>query len=520
MNYQKASFIIILVFSLFIFWLWRLSSPYPAILNWDIFEHQTVINGIRAGQWALLPSGLTDTFRIDGYTTVFHTMIAAVQQIFKQDIVDFWRTAEFFHFLFIVTLSYATAVIFLRSTIAGILGVIIGATIFESQVAYTGFFLIPQTSSAILGVSAILLAIHPATRYRWISITSLIYLSLLTHFVVGVYALFLLLLTLLVNKQNELGIRRFSYALPVLLLFIGWIIAKFPGIYSLNYGEAFAFTHSLGQKFSYFRSWYGASIILIPIGLFLSLRGTKIERILGLLTVVSVAILLTPLPYVLKFAVIGRFFINTTIVVSLLHTVRILHKTAAKIAAVGVISITFIVIFVNNIQSWKTPLTRNGVASELSNEELSAAQFLNQTFQTHRHVMLLSDPATQYVLEALSTINSQGGAYADSKTRSAAAGLITIQNSSDLIILGKSITDNLDPAPPNRLIIILSGRYFRWMENPDYHQSVAFNIWRPEGLTLEDLTRITAFETRTGLVPIFVNADLVIYDLPLTGGTI
>src|SRR5450759_2105555 len=75
--------------------LWRWNSPYPSPLNWDIWEHQTVVNAIRSGSFALLPSQLSDTFRFNGYTTLFHVITAGIQNVLHvQNIPGFWWIAE------------------------------------------------------------------------------------------------------------------------------------------------------------------------------------------------------------------------------------------------------------------------------------------------------------------------------------------------------------------------------------------------------------------------------------------
>ena len=51
--------------------IWRMYSPYPSPLNWDIWEHQTAIHAILNGNISLLPSQLSDTFGFNGYTTLF-----------------------------------------------------------------------------------------------------------------------------------------------------------------------------------------------------------------------------------------------------------------------------------------------------------------------------------------------------------------------------------------------------------------------------------------------------------------
>lgn len=472
-----------------------MDSPVPSVLNWDIFEHQTVINAILRGRWAPLPSYLTDTFRFDGYTTLFHTILAGAQSLIPVDPMTFWWGAESIHFLATILVSAAVAGMFLNQPFAGLIGGILGATVFESQIAYTSLFLLPQTVSATLGALAIALLNGENTKTAAkIGATLLLAASILFHFVVGGFVLALAVISHLAKHTSRHQALRFTLALTLLAPTASYMLATSIPLGAINYGEASVFTHDIGQKIAYYYQWYGPFLVFIPIGIGMALSSHNHKhRMAGLLASVSLATIMAPFPYALKFATIGRFFLNTALSLALLRIILSLRTQWAKVITISIITVSLTYVFTQNITSWKAPLLRDGKASELSHRELDAAKYLQKTTSIYSDsVMLLSDPATQYILEATSGINTQGGAYATNETRDRAAGAIRGHRKSNTLV-------------------VFSGRYFRWLEQPKNRYSLAFNIWRPEGLTLNDYIKIYDFEKQTGLTPIYQNGDLFIY---------
>lgn len=469
----------------------------PSVLNWDIFEHQTVINQIRAGQWAILPSSLTDTFRFDGYTTLFHTILAGAQSVLPIDPLTFWWDAELIHFLITVLASTYITRVFLNQPLAGLIGGLLGATIFESQVAYTNLFLLPQTISATLGVLGITLLIGSGNKiWRKIIAALLILSSTLFHFIIGGFVLALAIISQLIKNTNRYQLAQLTIALVLLIPTAAYMLATTTQLGAINYGEAEVFTHTLAQKLQYALQWYGPFLTLIPLGVVMAIWSQSHRtRMLGLVAALSLATIVAPFPYVLKFATVGRFFLNIALTIVLLWIIRSMHARWTKIVAIGVIAVSLTFVFIQNIRLWKAPLLRDGQASEISKAEYDASRYLQKTISIYSdRVMLLSDPATQYILEATSGIDTQGGAYATNATRDRAAAAIQGQLE-------------------RNTLVVFSGRYFRWLEHPEDRNNISFNIWRPEGLTLNDYVKISEFETQTGLSPIYKNSDLVIYYL-------
>lgn len=511
MKQKTIPYSILLVFSIFIYWLWRIDSPYPSVLNWDIFEHQTVINQMSAGRWALFPSHLTDTFRFDGYTTLFHATIAGLQSMLPIDPLGWWWLAEGMHLIESAFLGYALVYMMTKNRWTAFMGGIISATIFESQVAYSNLFLLPQTVSAFFGVVALLLFISDK-KFRYI--LPLILFCLLTHFIIGSYVIGLLIITYFAKNLTQSQTIRFSVALALLIPTVSYMIITSTSVGAINYGEAAAFTHTFTEKLRYLFQWYGSAIVLLPIGICMAIFSTNHRiRTVSVLATVSLATLLAPFPYALKFAVVGRYFLITVLSLPFGWFIQKLTHHSSKIIAITTFTILFTFVFTQNIHHWKETLVRNGTSTEISGDERTATHFLAQS-REHTNALLISDPATQYIFEATSGINSQGGAYATPDTRNIASRLIHAPSQKDLSLLVSQLHDTVSATKPSYVLFIASGRYFRWISKQDAVQNIAFNIWRPEGLTLKDLLTIQTFQKNTGLTPIFTNPDCVVFSIP------
>lgn len=508
---------ILFIFSLFIYWTWRIDSPYPSILNWDIFEHQTVINQIINGKFAILPSRLTDTFRFDGYTTLFHTSIALLQKITPIEPLGWWWIAEGMHLIITVFVSYTIAFVLTKNKLTGFISGIIGATIFESQIAYSNLFLLPQTVSGVLSVCAVSLLFSQWNRQiKWIFIPLCIIGSILTHFIIGSYLLGLLFVIWLSQNMSKNQTLLFAIVLGIIIPTTTLIVNSMFALESINYGEAAAFTQTFIKKIEFMHQWYGGAIILLPLGIGMALNAQKKEqRILGILSIIGLATILSPFPYALKFAVVGRYFINTALALPFTWIITKMSLRWMKLFSIIAVGGLFVSIFINNIQQWKTTILHNAIASEISSEERKASASLRQTISVADQTLVISDPATQYILEATSGINSQGGAYANTTTRNIASRIINATSNDELTSIFLPLMDSVMIQKPTHILFVASGRYFRWIDVPSEQHSVAFNIWKPEALTLHDRQKITMWEQKIGIKPLFTNSYMIIYDIQL-----
>jgi hypothetical protein len=131
--------------------------------------------------------------------------------------------------------------------------------------------------------------------------------------------------------------------------------------------------------------------------------------------------------------------------------------------------------------------------------------------------MIVSDPTTSYILEPLTTINTPGGAYMNSKNRTSIAAIATATDSATLSKNLSSIRDPINRVPANGYLLVLSARYFQWAQQlSDKRLSFAFNIWRPQAMTLTDTIAVTAFEKNMDMKPVFTNISGAVFYIPRT----
>jgi len=206
---RLSPILIVTLLSLFTYYLWRFNSPPNTTLDWDIYAHQTIVNQLLKGDFSVSPLKISDTFQFFSYTSFFHTLVAATQAIFKPNIISFWYFIEFFHLLSTILVSYLAAFVISKRKWVGILGAIIGGLTFESFVAYTSLFLMPQNFVATIAIVAMARII---TRHRkgenlidHTTVFSAIFL-ILGHFIVGLTSALILIFTttfLTISKKTS-----------------------------------------------------------------------------------------------------------------------------------------------------------------------------------------------------------------------------------------------------------------------------------------------------------------------------
>ncbi len=468
---KKLLVIIIIIF----YALWRWNSPYPSPLNWDILEHQTVINAIRGGSFALLPSQLSDTFRFDGYTTLFHTILAGLQTILNvQNVLGFWWIAEGIFFVLTTIAAYGFVYALTKNKLAAFAGGVLSAGLFESAVAFTTLFLLPQTVAALMWlIGMTIVATRKTKREKLLValITSLIILPF--HAIVGALGALFLFTMAVEPKIHWALVLIASYAIPT-------YIASHFGLTELNAGEAQYFNQTLPQKLELFRHWYG----FLPIP-FLLLGLKRANRSLVLMLAASAGLLASPFPYVLKFMVIIRYVMIAVMAIGIGEFLRPVTSKLGRYLALAALTIAAGLIFITNTSQWKNPVVFRGIASHVSGDERAAAEFLRENY---KHAFLISDPATQYILEPLSGIDTQGGAYMTSESR---------QN-----LLGMHVSHGT--------LLAISARTMKWLAaDPKDQMNIAFNIWRPNALSMNDQLYIK----KLGFQEVYRNSSIVIFKI-------
>lgn len=473
-----------------IFGLWRWRSPYP--LNWDFLEHQALVNTILKGRYSFVTSRISDTFIFNGYSSFFHTLLATVQAIFPPKVLDFWLAISFCHLFLVILASWIFAEQISQDKTIAFFSSLLGGLIFES-VTFTSLFFMPQTFTAVIFIFLFTQMIRGAQAENlppsWLLGISCLFLFLI-HYVIGFLAALILAGTYLYITLRDHPAAKIGFGLlkiMVILLLILGLVSPLINLNFLNQGEAKFYNFNLAKKLFLFQRAYGLSLIVfVPLGIKEILSRRKKEEFLVIVIGGIIFILvLTNLPYMFKFYVLGRFFIHLVMAVGMGALVSRLNSRSLRMLGMSFLAVTFGLIFTTNTIYWKEILYYQSLLTHLSGNEVKAAEFLINKYG-QKSVLLLSDPATQGIFEAISGFNTQGGVYANLSTRKE-VDIKTFFENPDLFSRElNGVYDRFEVNPTNRFLI-LSGRYFLWAKRPiEEKNALYFNLWTPADLTFED----------------------------------
>jgi len=500
-----------------IYFIWRLNTAYPLPLNWDFFHHQTLVNQIISGRLSFLNSRISDTFVFNGYTPIFHLLLAWPQWLFSPDVLQFFWWLEFFYLFSALTVTYFVANHFFHSKATAFIAAIFSGFIFESFIIYTPLMLIPQTLVALIFLALIPQFINYQNHHKINLTISLIFLFL-THFVIGTLAVFFLLALLFISKIKYF---RLNFAINSLILITLTFLALSPFISIpidlsfINQGEANAFNLSLGKKLEYFQMFSGF-ILLISyfLGLIRSFfRSTSSLKFIAFLSLASLVPVFISIPYSLKFYVISHFLLSLIAAFGFSSIFKLIKSYSVRCLVIILLIFSLSLILLSSTKSIKNTLKNYGYDSQISPSELLAANFLNSHYD-HITTLLISDPATQQILEPLSHLNTQGGAYTNIDTRNLLVKINTSNSPLEVYQNLHQIQDTVVKTKPITYLFALSGRYFRWQTFETWKkQNIAYNAWSPSPLAFSNLNYINWLKSSPSFKLVFFTPDIAIFEL-------
>ncbi len=507
--------------------LWSQTSGKESVINWDMFMHQATVYEIAEGKLDLNTKLISDTYNFYSYTPFFHTLVLAGQVFniptdFK--VTEFWWGAQYFHYLWTILASYIVVKQLSKSRTAGIFGALLGAFVFESIMAYTSLVLIPQTLVGTLFVIMLMSLANKENSKKIISINelSLIVFVTLGHFIIGVGALAILLFNKIFWLLQEKIKNEENWNLAILII----SILTIPALYlltnnlnlgAMNRGEGSAFSLPISLKLEYLQAFYGYILwLLLPIGtVFALFSKKKTEIIFGTaLAFFTLAIIFTNIPYIIKYYVLTRYFVQFVIafgIYKLVEKMTIFHKGFVAILLMFVL----ITIFSANSMGFKDSFTYDQKASHVKQEELEVAKALTEEgYDKDIGIMLISDPTTMHALEGITGINTPGGAFTTEKTRSIVSKIYT---SRDTRLMNKQlfkISDRLEKARLNKILLVISGRFSNWqLAEEEKKLGVVFNSWQPKDLTYYDFEFIDFLDRSEGFRKIYTTEGIIVYEV-------
>ncbi|OGC50729.1 hypothetical protein A2716_01685 [candidate division WWE3 bacterium RIFCSPHIGHO2_01_FULL_40_23] len=510
--------LIIFLISTVSYTVWRWQSSTHTTLNWDLYAHQLIVEKIALGEFDFYTSKLTDTFGFNAYPTFFHLLLATPQMLLKPDVLKFWWYLEFLHLASTVLASYLIGLVITKSRWVGLLASLIGGLTFESFMAYTGYFLIPQNLTATIAAVFISYII-----FRFANSNSLIVLRtvpmaiylILNHYVIGIAGVIASLFSMFYLKPiRDLKMEKAIITASLLLLLLLPIGASSINLDFLNRGEAKHFNFSPLEKFGFMKDFFGYFMaIFVPIGAIYALRKRISEyNILNVLAISLLAVVISPIPYSIKFYSLARFFINTLAALGLWTLIKDL-TIVNKIMSYLLVSLTLILILTVNVHIFKQTPSYGEIYSHVSPSEIDAASFLKDQYNS-KNVMLISEPATMFVLEGLSGVNSPGGAYTSEATRRTLSRIYLIRNSETLGRDLFEIKDSISTDKPDKILFAISGRLSEWeLSDEERRLGIYWNVWTPRDITLREEALVTFLKQYSGFKEVFRNHGVVILEL-------
>jgi len=269
--------------SVMYFLIWKRNTPYPLQLNWDIYEHITLVNLISQGNLSFITSRISDTFTFSSYSPFFEILLSLPKILAQKSLLGIYWWLEYWHYLATVLASYLLAKEIFPNKWLATISALISALVFESLMVYSSLFLIPQTLVALITI----LVFKDVKSYKVWHLLLFGALILLMHYIVGSLSLVVLALGFLVSRYKFIE-KHINLAVILSTIFsVALIGMNFFGRWlTLGIEEARHFNFSIWEKLGYLNNWYGAgSLILFLAGCALIVKnGNVLQKIVLILT--------------------------------------------------------------------------------------------------------------------------------------------------------------------------------------------------------------------------------------------
>lgn len=499
--------------------LWLYKSPYP--LNWDWYQHQTLAGLIQEGNFSFLASEVSDTFGFNSYPPMFHLLTAVAQyprELAPNYVIEFWQWVSFYHLLTVGVASWWLGQVVMRKPLAGFLSGALGVLVFDSAVSFTSFFWLPQTMAAVLFVLmfvGLLSVVGRGRRLSWWKTSVAVMILPMFHYLIGGLAALVFLgvdvFARLRKKFPEVSVGLPLVSVVVLTVVVGALFSGHVDLNELNRGEAGFYTFSLVEKQGFLEHAYGYGAYLwLPLGIVFALTKKDRRHEVSLLLLFGfIAVLLSGFPYVLKFFTLARFWVNLFMVIGVLGVLSYVKSKWLKwMAALGVVGMILVMLVVN-ANFWKAGALYQGEYSHISKDDIEVAEILRENYKDG--VLLISDPATQFILEGLSGTNSLGGAYMSIEDRKVLGKALVDSGPEEFVKAIEGLEDLLLPGADEKLVAV-SARSFVWARADEKDRlSFAFSVWSPLNFSVNDLKRLKEIEKSNNLEKIYESLYVVLY---------
>lgn len=501
--------------------IFRHQSPYPSVLNWDLFEHLVVSRAMVNGEAHLLLGAYTDTFTLETYTPIYHVLLAIPELLSPGlDPAGYYWFLDGLH-----NLAAALAGAFLGWRATRSAGVACwsgagAAFLFESFVAYSAFFHMPQNLAGLFFTVtlATLLGGHRPGAGRLVLWAT--FLSMMHYFVGPVGALVLLGVAAGMGGTVTSPIREQRRFLLLFLALLGLCVMVSIWHAELRFdpfgtAESVVFNLPITDRLAWIAHWYGFGplVLTIPV-IALTLRGGRATRIMGALSFFFLLVAIAPVPYTFKFITLAHGIFASVSGLVLHTTLAAIRPRAARfVSASAFVATLGFLLAANDRLEVKRWIRTDGVATLLSPDEREAARFLSARYG-FRGAFLVSDPGTQHVLEGLSGVETQGGGYANEATRSALRLMGGHEDADAMADAALNVRDLLPKRSSGPRLIALGGRFFAWQRaSAEEQSSISFNIWRPRPMSPAERRVVDRLAMSPRFLTLFRNESLAILEV-------
>lgn len=514
-NKNLLLIITLLLVSIGVLIIWRQNSPFPNVMSWDIYAHQTIFNQLAKGNLHPLPSQISDTFLLDTYTPLFAILVGLGKYLFPSlSLPGYYFILSSIHFMSTVFLSAYFGWMITKDRWITLFSGTLGALVFESTIAQTAFFLLPQTLSATLVIIALILWMKEKRD------DSLPILALATalHIIIGGVGCLIIgvswLLQRITPNNRSKGYRAAMLA-GLLLVILIILLNPHLTLDPLSTLESAELNLTLKVKSELAQRWYGWLGLFYLIGLLAAWRSKKSNlQLISVLSLMLLGLALLPMPHTLKSYTVGRYLIHLTMALGIGAVILRFQKFWVRLLLFLLLLTTQMVVFYYNQYTFKQAIVYGEVVTTASNSEWEAAEFLRKEYGDHPSAMIVSDPSTQHVIEGLSGINSQGGAFATEKTRLLVDETYPNDSPKQVKNLLLEIKDGLSDSYPSKVLFLVSGRYISWQNlAEEIRYDVSYNIWGARDLTLEGLRFAQTLEQTPDFKEVFRNQAMVILEI-------
>jgi hypothetical protein len=504
-------FISIIIF----FGFYRRLSPSPYLTNWDLLHHTTLIKQLLQGNFNIFLTSISDTFTINSYTPLFHMIMALIIAIFKLDILKFFWVAEFFYYLFTTFVSYYIGNKLTDSPWGGFITGLVSTLIFEATAAYTTLFLLPLTLAGTLTAFFWTYFITSKKNSVVYAFMSSLFIFALHYMIGGVYlaGLIYIFITKKFNSKNINNIFIFGS----LIFMLTSIIFNFFGqkISILSRPDAQHFVYSLESFKALFWQWYGIlPILLFPLGLIVYQKNHELGNIISTIFFFVTGLILFPMSYSLKLFAINHYLVSLFIAVGIIKLLFLIENKILKLILFILIFTALLSVFIANVNQHLS-LSYNGKQnSYISDSDFKTATWIDN-YYFGKKVFLVSDPTTQGIFEAITNVNTQGGAFPKVETVKILDTIKKVTDSKKISSSLKKINDSISNQNYRDVtLVVLGGRYFDWQKSDwDCKISYACQSWLPLSIKPSDKKYIKTISDSIYLKPVYQDQENTVLEL-------